>query len=211
MEGILVIILAYIIGSIPFAYIVTRAMCGVDIRYFGDGNVGTRNAWRAAGPLAGITVLLADVGKGYTAITLARLWGLSELAVLIAGFAVVLGHDWPLFLHFRGGQGQAAIIGVLLALLPRETIIGLAVGLALWALTRHLDFSMSIGLGLIPLQAWWYGRPLRLVLYPVALLPTIGIKKLIDLPRARALRARRERDPLGDEMADESTGLRRRA
>jgi len=189
------LLLAYLLGSVPFGYIFARRLKGIDVRYLGDGNVGTRNVWRTAGPVAGLATLFADVGKGYVAIALARRWSLSETMVLLAGFAVVLGHDFPLFLHFRGGQGMASTIGVMLALMPRQMLISLAVILILWALTRHLDFACGVGFALLPPLAWWSAKSPRLAFYSVLMLPTIGLKKLLDLPRARSIGHMRERRP----------------
>ncbi|MEA3459588.1 MAG: glycerol-3-phosphate acyltransferase [Chloroflexota bacterium] len=182
-----VFLLSYLLGAIPFAYIFARLAGGVDIRMVGDGNVGTRNVWRSVGPLPGIATLLADVGKGYLAILLARQYQLSQMAILAAGFMAVMSHDWTIFLRFWGGQGMAASVGVLLALLPQETFIALAVAGMLWYLLRHFEFACSVGLGLLPFLAWRFGEPPQLVFYPVGLLPTIGLKKLIDLPRARKI------------------------
>jgi len=183
-------LVAYLLGSIPTAYIVGRLTAGVDIRQVGDGNVGAKNVYLHVGPLPGIVVGLVDIAKGALAVLCARWLGLPEIAVMMAGFIVVLAHDWMLPLRFRGGQGMAASVGTVLVLLPRETFIALAaVGLFL-ALTRNWDLSCGLGLGLLPLLAWLAGQPPRRALYPVFLFPTIGLKKLIDLPRARRLAGR---------------------
>jgi len=193
----LVFLLSYLLGAIPFAYIFARLIGGVDIRTVGDGNVGARNVWRSVGPLAGMATLLADVGKGYLAILLAKHCQLSQMAVIAAGFTAVMGHDWTVFLRFQGGQGMAASVGTMLALLPRETTLSLGVVGVVWGLLRHLDLAFSVGFGLLPLLAWRFGEPSQLVLYPVVLFPTIGLKKLIDLPRARRIQERLGRGPSG--------------
>jgi len=181
------LIIAYLLGSIPTAYIVGRLVAGVDIRTVGDGNVGAKNVYSQVGPLPGLVVGLFDVAKGALAVLYAKRLALPEMTILLAGFVVVLAHDWMIPLRFRGGQGMAASLGAFLVLLPQETIIILALTGALLLLTRRWNLSWSIGFGLLPILAWLAGRPPKLVLYPVALLPTIGIKKLIDLPRARRL------------------------
>ena len=187
------VIIAYLLGSIPTAYIVGRLAAGVDIRTVGDGNVGAKNVYSQVGPLPGILVGLFDVTKGALAVLYARRLALPEITVLLVGFVVVLAHDWMILLRCKGGQGMAASLGTFFVLLPREAIIILALTGALLLLTRHWDLSWSIGFGLLPILAWLAGRPSELVLYPVALLPTIGIKKLIDLPRARRLASHSER------------------
>jgi glycerol-3-phosphate acyltransferase PlsY len=184
------ITLAYLLGSIPSAYIVSRLAAGVDIRMLGDGNVGAKNVCLQVGRVPGAIVGLLDTAKGAAAVLTARWLGLSEIVVLLAGFVAVLAHDWMFPLRFRGGQGQAASVGVILTLFPRETLLILALTGVLLLVTRNWDLSWSIGFGLLPVLAWLSGRPPRQVLYPVFLFPFIGIKKLIDLPRARKLASR---------------------
>jgi len=147
--------------------------------------VGAKNVYSQVGPLPGLVVGLFDVAKGALAVLYAKRLALPEMTILLTGFIVVLAHDWMILLRFRGGQGMAASLGAFLVLLPQEAIIILALTGALLFLTRRWNLSWSIGFGLLPILAWLAGRPPKLVLYPVALLPTIGIKKLIDLPRAR--------------------------
>lgn len=193
------LISAYLLGSVPSAYLIARWVGGVDIRTVGDGNVGAKNVWEQVGRVPGATVALMDVAKGMTAVMLAQRLGLSELAVLLTGFVAVLGHDFMLFLRFRGGQGMATMVGVFLVLLPRETLaIGAVAGVTL-LVTRHWEFSTGVGFALLPVLAWWTGRPPRLLLYPVVLLPTIGIRKLMDRPIARRIAARRRHEPLSPE------------
>jgi glycerol-3-phosphate acyltransferase PlsY len=184
------IALAYLLGSIPSAYIVSRLASGVDIRMLGDGNVGAKNVYLQVGHVPGAIVGLLDTAKGAAAVLSARWLGLSEIVVLLAGFVAVLAHDWMFPLRFRGGQGQAASVGVILTLFPRETLLMLALTGVLLLVTRNWDLSWSIGFGLLPVLAWLSGRPPRQALYPVFLFPFIGIKKLIDLPRARKLASR---------------------
>ena len=183
---------AYLLGSIPSAYVISRLVAGVDIHMLGDGNVGARNVYLQVGRIPGVIVAMLDTAKGATAVLTARWLGLSEIAVLLAGFVVVLAHDCMFPLRFRGGQGQAATVGVVLILFPRETLLILALTVVLLLLTRNWDLSWSIGFGALPVLAWLFGRPPRQVLYPVFLFPLIGIKKLIDWPRARKLASRGE-------------------
>jgi glycerol-3-phosphate acyltransferase PlsY len=103
---------AYLLGSVPSAYIVARFVAGVDIRQVGDGNMGAKNTFETVGKLAGVAVGVADVGKGALAVAIARHFSLSEEVALLSGACAVLGHDFPLFLGFRGGQGMAAMVGI---------------------------------------------------------------------------------------------------
>jgi glycerol-3-phosphate acyltransferase PlsY len=118
---------AWLIGAVPWAYIVARVMAGVDIRKLGDGNVGARNAFHSVGPLAGVIAGAADIGKGMLAIEFARTAAAPEEIAMVAGLAAVLGHDFSPFLRFQGGQGLAAMIGVFLVLFPLPASAAVAV------------------------------------------------------------------------------------
>jgi glycerol-3-phosphate acyltransferase PlsY len=173
-------VLAYLLGSIPFAYLVGRLVKGVDIRRIGDGNVGARNTARQISPLAGVCVALLDIAKGSAAVLLAQAAGLPRWWVLFVGLIAVLGHDFMIFLGLQGGQGMAATVGVLVVLLPLPTAVGVAMGLTMWLLLHvNWDWSAAVGLGAIPLLAWIARLPVELVLYPVVLLPIVGIMKLV--------------------------------
>ena len=111
-----VLVLAYLLGAFPTAYIAGRITCGKDIRQMGDGNMGAQNAFRLFGPGIGITVGLIDFIKGIAAISLAQFADMTIPVVLLSGILAVAGHNWPVFLHFRGGRGEATTVGVLLLL-----------------------------------------------------------------------------------------------
>jgi glycerol-3-phosphate acyltransferase PlsY len=176
---------AYLLGSIPSAYLVARFAAGVDIRQVGDGNMGAKNTFESVGRLPGLVVAAADVSKGAVAVIMARRLEIPETVVMLAGACVVLGHDFPLFLRFRGGQGMAAMVGVFGVLFPYEMGLALLILAAALAISRNWDFSCCIGFGLLPILLLLAGRPPKRVLYPVLLLPTIGAKKLMATWQAR--------------------------
>ena len=111
-----VLLVSYIIGLFPSAYIAGRLVKGVDIRKVGDRNAGAANVYRNINHVAGMAVLAGDIGKGALAVLLAQAVA-SQPIVLLCGVAVVAGHNWPIFLRFKGGRGLATTIGVLLVLL----------------------------------------------------------------------------------------------
>ena len=168
---------AYLLGSIPSAYLVGRLVAGVDIRKLGDGNVGAKNAFESLGWLPGLVVAAADTGKGALAIAMARTFNVTENITLLAGACAVMGHDFPILLRFRDGQGMATMIGVFGVLFPRETGLALLILATALAITHNWDLSCVIGFGLLPILLWRTKLPLKQVLYPVMLLPTIGLKK----------------------------------
>ena len=116
---------AYLLGSIPFAYIILRLTRGLDIRTLGTGNVGALNTYQQLGPAFGVAVLAGDVSKGTIAVFLPLWMGAEEWASYGSAIAVVVGHTWPLFLRFRGGKGAATILGVGLAIAPLLASISL--------------------------------------------------------------------------------------
>ncbi|MBM3321742.1 MAG: glycerol-3-phosphate 1-O-acyltransferase PlsY [Candidatus Eisenbacteria bacterium] len=140
---------AFLLGSIPFGYLVPRLARGIDIRTVGSGNPGFTNVFRAAGPAPGIAVLLADAGKGVLAVLLGRALGEANGAAA-AGVAAIAGHVWTPFLRFRGGKGVATAAGVFFVLLPLEAGIALAVFLAAVFSTRYVSLGSVLGAAALP-------------------------------------------------------------
>jgi glycerol-3-phosphate acyltransferase PlsY len=188
---VLAILASYLLGSFPSAVLVSRALAGVDIRTLGDGNMGARNTTRSIGWRLGIMVAILDFGKGAIGVALARNLGLSLNGQLLSGVAVVLGHDFPIWAHFRGGQGMAASLGVLMVLMPDSTIWGLTVFGASFLLLRNFDISAALGLGITVALALLQGQPAQSVACAALLFVSIGVKKWLDLPRRAADRTSR--------------------
>jgi glycerol-3-phosphate acyltransferase PlsY len=182
------LIMAYLIGSIPTALIVTRILTDADIRKIGDGNMGARNVTRSLGVGPGIIVGGADFCKGAGAVLLARSMGGTSVQQLAAGAAVVLGHDFPILAGLRGGQGLAASLGVLTVLLPLQTLWGLLVFGSAFLIFRNFDLSAGLGLGLIVWLTWRADKSMGYVVYAAILFVSIGIKKWIDLPRQESIK-----------------------
>jgi glycerol-3-phosphate acyltransferase PlsY len=138
------LVAAYIIGSIPSAYIVTRAQTGGDIREVGSHNLGAMNVFYKVGFVEGMIVLLADIGKGAAGIWVAELLGTPVLVQMAAGVCVVLGHSFPVFLKFHGGKGGAACIGILMYFMPWGVPIFLGAFLLLLVIIRTPTISYSL-------------------------------------------------------------------
>ena len=147
---------AYLLGSIPTAYLIARFAAGVDIRQVGSGNVGAVNTFKQAG----VAVLLIDTLKGALAITLPGLLGTPEVASYLSAVAVTAGHNWPIFLGFRGGKGAATVMGVSLAVLPWLTLISLAAAIPFALMARNVVVGAALGFLVLNLltvatgQAW---------------------------------------------------------
>ena len=175
--SVLSIVIAYLLGSIPFAYIIGK-LSGLDVRQVGDKNVGTFNVFRHAGMGAGIATLIAEVGKGALAIVVAKLFSVNEWVVFGAGVSAVIGHNWPVFLHFRGGRGLAVVIGALLALLPVEMLIAAAVSLVVLYTTRSsIWFGVAMFIPLVLLCLLFRER-ISLIIYSAALPCLSGLAHL---------------------------------
>lgn len=140
-QGLLLLtaVLAYLLGSIPFGVLVTRAMGLGDLRQIGSGNIGATNVLRTGNKGAALATLLLDGGKGAVAVLLAR-WLVGEDAAQVAGLAAFLGHLYPVWLGFQGGKGVATFLGVLFAL---NWMVGIAACLT-WLLTALLTRTSSI-------------------------------------------------------------------
>ena len=127
---------AYLLGSVPFAYLLGRLARGVDIRRVGTGNVGTLNTFRQIGPAAGVAVILLDTVKGMVAVNLPSMVGAPQPVEYAAAVAVLAGHNWPLYLGFHGGKGAATVAGASLAVIPWLTLIAIGPTLLVAAATR---------------------------------------------------------------------------
>ena len=153
---VVALVVSYLIGSIPSGFLLVRQVKRVDLRTVGSGNVGATNALRAAGVPAGAAVFLIDVLKGWLAVTLVAGWLMSEpspAARLGCGLAAVAGHNFPVFLRFRGGKGVATTIGMLLGAMPLIAAATLAVWGVVFLLSRYVSVaSMALATTIPVLQ-----------------------------------------------------------
>ncbi len=138
MHFAIALIAAYLLGSIPFTQIVARLIKGVDLRTVGSKNVGGRNLTRQVGRFWGLVGGALDVAKGAAAILLARVLLPPGALQIWPAVAVVAGHNWPVWLNFRGGKGLATALGVMLVIAPLETIAAFLVALLVLALTKNI-------------------------------------------------------------------------
>jgi len=180
---LLVIFIAYLLGSIPSAYIVARLMKGVDIREAGDGRLGAAATYRRVGLTGGIIVGLIDLSKGAAAVSLAQGLGLPLLVVLLAGLAVVVGHNWSIFLHFEGGKGALAIAGVLASLMFWELLIALALGGIFYLITHKTGMATGFLLGFLSLIIWFTSSLILLSIMPIFIAIPMAVKHIF-MPKA---------------------------
>ena len=159
MLHVAAVALAYLLGSIPFGYLLVRLSGGGDVRETGSGGTGATNVTRRAGKGVGVLTLLLDALKGMAAVLIARsaLGAGSEWWVCAAAVAAVLGHVFPVWLRFRGGKGVATGLGVFLVLAPLATVCALAVFVAVVWLWRFVSLGSITAAAVLPLAVWALG------------------------------------------------------
>jgi len=181
--------LAYLLGSIPFGYLLVKLVAGRDIRTEGSGNIGAANVSRQAGPVAGMLTLLLDAGKGYAGVWLAaRLTGENVSWMMAAALAALLGHLFPVFLRFRGGRGVATGAGVFLPLCWQAVLAALAVWAAAVAVWRYVSLGSVLAAGALPvfmqvLYAPGYAPPLVVSLGTIAAAMLIIVRHRANIER----------------------------
>jgi glycerol-3-phosphate acyltransferase PlsY len=150
LQALTLVCIAYLVGSIPFGLLVSRALARVDIRRHGSGNIGTANVLRIVGKRAAALTLLGDLLKGFLPVVAARSLGVSELWVAGVGLAAVLGHNWPVYLRFAGGKGVATSFGALLAMTPLPALLGLLTWTAVVLVFRYTSLAALIASVCVP-------------------------------------------------------------
>ena len=154
MTRIIVLIVAYLIGSIPFGYLIVRGKGGGDVRQTGSGGTGATNVSRRAGKAAGVLTLLLDASKGAAAVLIAQAVGGSDWIRAAAAIAVIVGHIFPVWLGFRGGKGVATGVGVFLVLAPIALLCAGVVFVSIVFFTRFVSLGSITAAVLIPVFVW---------------------------------------------------------
>jgi len=185
-----VVLLAYLLGSIPFGYLLVRLSVGGDVRETGSGGTGATNVTRRAGKGVGVLTLLLDLLKGMAAVLVARaLPGAGEVAqwwVCAAAAAAVLGHVFPVWLRFRGGKGVATGLGVFLVLAPLATLCAALIFVLVVWLWRYVSLGSIVAAAVLPLAVWSLsalGVSERVSL-PLLLLSILGAGLIVLMHRA---------------------------
>lgn len=167
----LLIICAFIMGSIPVGMLVAKAK-GVDLKRVGSGNIGATNVLRSLGKGPAALTLLGDMLKGTLAVALGRYFGLGTFYEGIIGLSAILGHNFSVFLGFRGGKGVATSLGVFILYSPRTALITFVIWMAVVITTKYSSLGALISFGLLPLNIILFDSKDK---FPVALLVTLFI------------------------------------
>ena len=148
MNYVLGCIVCYLLGAVPFSVLFSRGMLHKHVRRYGSGNPGTSNMTRAFGIKYGLLVLLFDMAKGFGAVYLGQ-WIMGPLGAYLGALCAVAGHNWPIYLKFKGGKGVATTVGVMLAFVPYITLIAMACFLVVLAVSRYFSLGSLVCLGLV--------------------------------------------------------------
>ncbi|MDA8096625.1 MAG: glycerol-3-phosphate 1-O-acyltransferase PlsY [Clostridia bacterium] len=164
MELALLILVSYLIGSIPTGFLIGKLVKGIDIRTQGSGNIGATNVWRSLGPAPALVALVGDVAKGIVALLLGRYYGPLGFELITAG-AALLGHGWSVFLRFQGGKMIATMLGILIMLPP----VGLGAAAVVWlstvGLTRYVSLASMLAVVAVPVAFAVTGAGMNLVVF----------------------------------------------
>jgi glycerol-3-phosphate acyltransferase PlsY len=154
------VVIAYLLGGIPFGYLFVRFALGKDIRSMGSGNIGATNVHRSAGGKAGAIVLALDIAKGFLAVWISALLNPnSPLALALAAAAVMIGHAFPVFLRFKGGKAVACFIGAFLYIAPLALVAVLLIFVLVVAVTKYISLGSIVAALLFPLAVWLILHP----------------------------------------------------
>lgn len=165
MMSLLAVVIAFLVGGIPFGYLLVRWKTGEDVRAKGSGNIGATNVLRTTGRAIAVATLVLDIAKGLFAVWLAdKLSDGSPLWMSLAALAVMAGHAYPVFLKFHGGKAVASFIGAFLYLTPIPMVAALVVFVVVVAATRQISMGSIVAAGSLPLATWLIEHPPWIVL-----------------------------------------------
>lgn len=187
MKIALIILGCYLLGSIPFGYIAGKLFKKIDIRELGSGNIGATNVFRILGPSLASLVLIGDIGKGIFSIYLVQYFNIDNLLILtIAGLAVICGHDWSLFLGFKGGKGIATTFGVIFAFNPITSILAIVVWVVVMIITRYASLSSILAVISIMIFTILFKQPYEYIIFSAIIIVLSIFKHKENIKRLRS-------------------------
>jgi acyl phosphate:glycerol-3-phosphate acyltransferase len=178
----LIPLIGYLLGSIPFGYILVKSSAGTDIRTIGSGNIGATNVYRKSRG-AGILTLLLDGGKGYLAVLIAGWLGGDQNWQAMAGAAAIAGHVFTVWLKFKGGKGVATGCGAYLAVAPQAVATTLVLFVLVFAISRYVSLASILATAAFPLWAYLYREPAGVLFWGVAGSALIVMKHHTNIKR----------------------------
>ena len=169
--------LSYLLGSTPTAYLIFKKKKGRDIRKYGYKNMGTLNIYHLLGPFHAFITLLIDTIKGAVPIWIAQSLEMNSSGMILCSIMAIAGHNWPIFLNFRGGKGVATSLGIMMVLMKRQLLLWLVLVVIIFSLIKNFSFSMGLSFSLIPLSSWWMQEP-AYIIYLSILIPLLMFLRL---------------------------------
>lgn len=183
VNKIIYIILSYLLGAIPFAYIITKLIKNVDIRNVNSGNVGTTNVIRTSGIYSGILTLILDVSKGVIAIHFARFINSSLIFISLVTIFVILGHMYSIFINFNGGKGVATTLGVFIVLTFIPTVVSVLIFIIIFIIFKYVSLASIIASISLPIILWLMNYNIKLVLLAILVCVFIILKHKDNIKR----------------------------
>jgi glycerol-3-phosphate acyltransferase PlsY len=182
----LIIVLAYLLGSIPFALLLARRWSATDLRLVGSGNLGAANVMRASGLAAGVLVAVLDMAKGAASVWLAERFAANAAAPAAAGLAAIVGHIYPVWLRFRGGKGVATACGVFSVLAPLAVLPALAIFVGSVWLTKYISLGSILASLALPPLAYVTGSSMPSIVAAIGAAALIIFRHRSNVARLRA-------------------------
>lgn len=183
---VLYIIVSYLAGAIPFGLITAMLMGKGDIRKMGSGNIGATNVLRTTGNLGGAVTLLLDALKGYLPVMIAMSWWGIDVWILIISFAAVIGHNFPVYLRFKGGKGVATSFGVIFALWPAVGLTAIAIWICSVVIWKYSSLAALISFALLPIVVLLEGKSLSYLIFSILISSMIYIRHIENIKRLLA-------------------------
>lgn len=168
VKYVLVGVIAYLLGNFATAYLVSKAAAKIDIRKYGSGNAGSTNVLRVLGAKPAAIAFLGDVLKGTLAVLIGRYIG-GSYGELIAGIFVILGHNWPIVLNFKGGKGIATTIGLMIPIDPVMVLFIVIAGVILISITRYVSLGSIAGVSICPIAMIVTHKPMEYIIFSLIL------------------------------------------
>ena len=165
LHFVLGFVLGHLCGSIPSGLWIVQALHGIDIRNYGSKNIGTTNVFRTVGPKTAVMVLLADAFKGIVAVWLVSAYFHNPVLDVVTALGALLGHNYSVFLGFKGGKGVATALGLLVFLMPMVAPCSFGVWLVLVLATRYVSLGSIVAAIVTPFLAWYMEYPLAYVIF----------------------------------------------
>ena len=186
-SGIAAIVIGYLLGSCPTAYLIGKLRKGVDVRQVGMGNMGAANVFREIGRREGIIVWAVDVAKGAGAILIAQALQVTQPWMLGAGAAALVGHSFPIYIGFRGGKGAATTMGIFLALAPVPMLITFALLSIPFLVLRRIIAAICIVAPILPFLIWKIEDSVILAWYAAAILLFMALRNIPSPQKIREM------------------------